>query len=155
MELKVKLETLLSCIEYYDDAELYGYYINVETGEGYDFTEGGMFDCYDGGEGEALFDEILDSDKYLMLPHWGHIDNPDNHEEITREFITKTTMDEKTEKKFMKILKKIKRRGGYDAFLAEIHPSGLDKEWAAYLEDYCEKYVRKWCAEHNITILEE
>ena len=153
MELKVKLETLLSCIEYYDDAEIYGYYINVETGEGYDVSEDGI-NGVDGEESEELLDEILDSDKYLMLPHWGHIDNPDNHEDMAGEFIAQTAMDEKQKKKFMKILKKIKRKGGFSAFLSEIHKSGLDKEWAAYLDGYCEKYVRKWCAEHNITILE-
>lgn len=153
MELKVKLETLLSCIEYYDDAEIYGYYINVETGEGYDVSECGI-NGVDGEESEKLLDEILASDKYLMLPHWGHISERDNYGDMAEEFIVKETMDEKLKKKFMKIIKKLKRNGDATAFLSEIHKSGLHKAWVAHVEVYCERYVRKWCAEHNITILE-
>ena len=155
-KLTISLKDILDALDYYDDMEEYGSYLDSKTGK--------VFRVYDedmvnDGRNLGLYQEIVNyPERYIQLPDQRYVFLKAGREQVWQKvmekFVSEKVEDPKQKKKLHKTIKKFTRRGGgIGDFLCQLDPS-QQMEWRAYEDAQNAQFAREWCETNHITLIE-
>lgn len=145
--LSVSLSTLMDAIDSESDYSDYGYFLDPATGKTHLLWDM----CVDEIDDMDLFEQFSERiDEFIKLPDRSMTDCYTRAEQFSDEI----DVDETMRKRLKKACKKARRTGNITFFLKEAHGLGLYREQVAFWNQLDEAFVRQWCAEHGIAIIE-
>lgn len=148
MALNVSLSDLMDALDRESDFEDYGYFIDPETGKTH-FLWGMEVDERDD---PALFESFSQrTTSFIKLPDRSMTDLFDR----AQEFITEKVHDPSAIKKLQKALKKARRKNSISVFLCEVNALGFYQAQFDFWNERDEVFVRRWCDEKGIEIIED
>ncbi len=145
--LCVSLSTLMDAIDSESDYSDYGYFLDPTTGKTHLLWDM----CVDEVDDTKLFEQFSARiDEFIKLPDRSMTDCYARAEQFSDE----VDIDETMRKRLKKACKKSRRTGNITLFLKEAHALGLYREQVAFWDQLDEAFVRQWCAEQGISIIE-
>ena len=154
-KLTISLEVILDALEYYDDIEEYGSYLDRKTGE--------VFRVYDedmvnNESNLGLYQEIVNyPERYIQLPDQRYVFENAGRQQVLKKvmekFVSEKVENPKQKKKLLRNMKYIDWRGGIMDFLLMLDPA-QQMEWSSYGEAQSAQFAREWCEANNITLVE-
>lgn len=147
MTLHASLVDLMDAIDRESEFEDYGYFIDPATDETHFLWDGEA----DESDDPELFERLSQrAGGFIRLPDRSMTDLFERAEE----FIAQEVTDPVVAKKLGKALRKARRKSGIPLFLREVNAAGLYGEQRAFWDKQDELFVRRWCAENGIDIIE-
>ena len=156
-KLTVSLKEMLDALDYYDDMEEYGSYLDSRTGKVFHVYDDEMVDDE---SNLGLYQEIVNyPERYIQLPDQRYVFEKAGREQVWQKvmekFVSEKVENPKQKKKLHKVIKKFVRwGGGIVGFLSQLDPS-QQTEWWNYSDAQNTLFAREWCAANNITLVEE
>ncbi len=148
VQLRVSLSDLMDAIDRESEFEDYGYFIDPETGATHFLWDMEA----DESDDPALFESLSQrSGGFVKLPDRSKTDLFERAEE----FIAKKVGDASVAKKLHKALKKARRKNCIPLFLGEVNALGLHQAQLDFWNERDEAFVRQWCAEREIEVVED
>ena len=140
--LSVSMSTLMYAIDSESEYDEYGYFLDPETGKTHLLWDM----CVDEIDDADLFEQFSERiDDLIKLPDRSMTDCFARAEQFSDEI----DIDE-----LKKACKKARRKRNIALFLTEAHSLGLYREQVAFWNKLDEAFVRQWCAEQGISIIE-
>lgn len=148
MTLEVTLSSLMDAIDRESEFENYGYFVDPKTGQTHFLWDMEADESDDPALFESLSERVGD---FIKLPDRSLTDLFVRAES----FIAQKAPDSATAKKLEKALKRARRKSCIPLFLREVNALGLYQEQLDFWNECDEAFVRQWCANQGIRIVEE
>ncbi len=141
------MSTLMYAIDSESEYDEYGYFLDPTTGKTHLLWDM----CVDEIDDADLFEQFSERiDDLIKLPDRSMTDCFARAEQFSDEI----DIDEALRTRLKKACKKSRRTSNITLFLKEAHALGLYREQVAFWNQLDEAFVRQWCAEQGISIIE-